>query len=278
MFRVVPSQVVRFIRDYLPRALPEIERFEHGEAPETTNFNAGEATAVKALLEHVRAIPTELLVLQEEDASALTYAVARMESSLDAWDRQTPVRPHAMRGNEQEPYKGLSPVAVTSILLSKCPDRFPSPHTRSLAFLAQPDLEDVLRLDMAEVEHCLAGAHWKGATVVGGSVVEALLLWALNRAGVAKAVAEASAQGLSVPGALEDWRLHQLVKVARGLAGVTQDTATAADLTRNFRNLIHPGVTQRKQEKCDRGTAYAAAAAIERVVGDLEAAVRDGRL
>jgi hypothetical protein len=50
---------------------------------------------------------------------------------------------------------------------------------------------------------------------------------------------------------------------------ITDDSKAQATLAQNFRNLIHPGRQARLGEKCDRGTAYAALAAVERVAADL---------
>src|SRR5947208_12675174 len=45
--------------------------------------------------------------------------------------------------------------------------------------------------------------------------------------------------------------------------------AAQADLTRDFRNLVHPGRAIRIGQKCNRATALSALAGIERVVNDL---------
>ena len=42
-----------------------------------------------------------------------------------------------------------------------------------------------------------------------------------------------------------------------------------ADVTREYRNLIHPGRAERLRLKCDRAPAYTAVAALDRVVADL---------
>jgi hypothetical protein len=66
--------------------------------------------------------------------------------------------------------------------LAKCPDEAPSPETAGLAVLSDsPDLQRSLRFDLSEVNTALVEGRWKSATVLGGAVVEALLLWALDR-------------------------------------------------------------------------------------------------
>ena len=107
-------------------------------------------------------------------------------------------------------------------------------------------------------------------------MVEALLLWALGNCGAptlqtAKAAAVATEKWTSKPPTdLNEWRLFQLVVVSRHAGLIEQDTRDQCDLSRDFRNLIHPGVTIRTGQRCDKGTALAAAAAVAFVTRDLE--------
>jgi hypothetical protein len=61
------------------------------------------------------------------------------------------------------------------------------------------------------------------------------------------------------------------VEVAEELALIEPDTAKQTRLAKDFRNLIHPGRSIRKQHACDRGTALATTAAVELVSRDLQA-------
>jgi hypothetical protein len=67
----------------------------------------------------------------------------------------------------------------------------------------------------------------------------------------------------------QGWHLHQYVEVAAHLQIIKADTATLVRLTKDFRNLIHPGRAARLGQKCDRSTALAALAAVEAVARDL---------
>jgi hypothetical protein len=60
-----------------------------------------------------------------------------------------------------------------------------------------------------------------------------------------------------------------LIKVAHQLGAIEEKTRDQADLCREFRNLIHPGVL--RKSVCDRGTALSALAAIELIVRNLRA-------
>jgi len=110
----------------------------------------------------------------------------------------------------------------------------------------------------------------------GGSVVEALLLWALQQrkpSDVTSVVANlVAAKTLKQkPRAnIEDWFLPELREVATELKVIKGDSAAQARLAKDYRNLIHPGRTQSLGQVCDRGTALAAVAALERVVTDLK--------
>jgi hypothetical protein len=65
------------------------------------------------------------------------------------------------------------------------------------------------------------------------------------------------------------WHLHEYVEVAAHLGIVKTDTASQVRLAKDARNLVHPGRATRLQQKCDRGTALTALAAVEAVVRDL---------
>jgi hypothetical protein len=67
-----------------------------------------------------------------------------------------------------------------------------------------------------------------------------------------------------------DWDLHCYVTVAEGLKIIEKNTTVAASLAKHFRNLIHPGLSIRQQQRCDRGTAFSAVGALAHVVRDVE--------
>jgi hypothetical protein len=63
--------------------------------------------------------------------------------------------------------------------------------------------------------------------------------------------------------------LRHFIEVSGDLDVIKANTVTAANLARDFRNLIHPGKAARTRQSCDRGTARAALAALDHVVRDL---------
>ena len=52
---------------------------------------------------------------------------------------------------------------------------------------------------------------------------------------------------LSTSSNIEDWTLHPLIEVNRELNLIKEETAIQVRLAKDFRNLIHQGVSIRKQ-------------------------------
>jgi hypothetical protein len=154
-----------------------------------------------------------------------------------------------------------------------CPDQLPAPSTHDLNFIADADLRADLRFDISAINQELANGEWKSATVLAGSVIEALLLWKLSTLN-ASDVASAEANVLKrKTKPLDEWDLHAFIEIAAvcppGKPSIKSNTATQLRLAKDYRNLIHPGRSLRLQEKCDRATALAAVAGLEMVVRDL---------
>jgi len=73
-----------------------------------------------------------------------------------------------------------NPLYLLSKTLSKCPDEFPSSETTELLFIKDEDFRENLRIDTSAVNSALSNGEWKSATVLAGSVIEALLLYKLK--------------------------------------------------------------------------------------------------
>jgi hypothetical protein len=167
------------------------------------------------------------------------------------------------------------PVGRIRAALDQCPDESPAPGTEELRFITDADLRTNLRNDIGAINLALSNGEWKAATVLAGSAIEALLLWALQQRPQAEiTIATTTLQTArtltsTVPADLEDWVLHQYTEVAVQLGAIGPATATEVRLAKGFRNLIHPGRAQRLGQTCDRGTALSCVAALEHVVRDL---------
>src|SRR5436309_10455167 len=164
--------------------------------------------------------------------------------------------------------------------MAACVDYAATVATTPLSFIADAALRESIRLDMSGAHRDLGQGEWKGATVLAGSAIEALLLWALQErernkpgdvpAAVAALIGSKTLKGN--PGAdLEGpaWHLHEYVEVAAHMSIIKPETATLVRLAKYFRNLIHPGRAARLGLKCDQGTALATLGAMEAVARDL---------
>ncbi len=176
---------------------------------------------------------------------------------------------HGVRG-----YPGQHVLSLLRACLAKCPDAAPAAQTVGLQFIADAAYREQLRTDISTAYSAERNGEWKAATVLSGSVVEALLLWALEQANAAQVTAAATVAAQAgfqiVPGApLVSWTLAQYIEIARRMTLINDDTAMQADLTRDFRNLVHPGRAIRLGQQCNRATALSALAGIEHVVNDL---------
>ena len=247
MPRVVPSQVIGLIDQLFPnaRTTPKFPVY------------SGSAAGFSAIISLADDISEELISISGEDYADLVHALESLRHSVGRWNA---------RGGDDPPsyIKDKSPVAIVREMLSRCPDASPSPATNELAFVSDIALRANIRLDLSTASSALHNGEWKAATVLAGSAVEALLLWAIQAN-----PSQLSALSVVPRGNPEDWALNDLINVAEQLGLIKGNTAIQARLAKNFRNLIHPGRAQRTQEVCDRGTALTAVAATELVVRDL---------
>jgi hypothetical protein len=264
MPRVVPSDVVR-----------TIDRMFDGFAARPREFPGlvwEQLPSLAGLVALVDEIPTDLILLQSEDYTAFTANLAYLRGVVVQFggSRGTPAL--RLSGFEE------NPIAVVRSLLARCDDDTPSPTTAALAFIADGALRDSIRSDIGSAHRDYAETEWKGATVLAGSAIEALLLWVLEEkekqeAGILAAAVTALLGNRTLtknPGTdPENWGLHQHVEVAQYLDLIEDDTAKLVRLAKDFRNLIHPGRAARKKQKCDRATALGALAAMEAVARDL---------
>ena len=269
MPRVVPSQLVCLIDQLFPQ-------YRAGTTDRNIWFNQTleRCYGLQAILDLTDQIPSFLLVLSNADYSALVSSIAAIRNVMKnpkAYGHGFSIElaPMAEFGN-------LNPIALLRDLLSKCPDEFPSPGTAELLFIKDQAFRDSLRNDIGAINRALSDSEWKGATVLAGSVLEAVLLCALQQRDALEVSATANAlhanhtlSSRTPPPNLEQWNLGEYIEVSRQLNVISADTASQARLARNFRNLIHPGRTQRLGQICNRATALSAVAGVEHVLQNL---------
>jgi len=257
MPRVVPSQVVAFINTLWP------------SANEQRNLNALQAGRLSGLVELADQVPGELLTMDFAAYARFICAKAHIRQRLLAWAAE-PRLPNELGHLPGQPEE----IPVTSIrdALAQCPDESPAPGTSELSFIPDQDLRMNLRNDMGAVNLALSNSEWKAATVLAGSAIEALLLWALQQRQhlSPRDITSAIQTAPKLPSKpLDEWHLPEYIEAAKRLRIISDDTATQARLAKEFRNFIHPGRAQRYGQKCDRATALSAVAGMEHVVRDL---------
>jgi hypothetical protein len=261
MARVLPSDVISLIENHFPWVIG-------GSSPSGVNFANGASLA--GLTDVVERIPDSLLSFSGEQQrdflfalSSLRHLVNRLESGISsaggAWPWPT--------------IENTNVVTRLWMLLKECPDEGIAESTAVLEFIDDAILRQNLRRDLSSTDDALNNGEWKAATVLAGSVVESLLLWAIARypnTEIGNGISIAASLTRKPDAAkLENWDLSQYIEVALALKIISESTAAQARLAKDFRNLIHPGREKRTKMLCDRGTARSAAAAVDLVIRDL---------
>lgn len=258
----LPSQVVWLIETMFSDSKRQIDK------PSMPRFYLEAATAprVAAIVEMVKAIPEHLITI-ESDTYILFMTSLKV---LESWAAQ------GKNDYKLDRIPGLTddnPLTTLLKALKECPDEYPLPEIATLRFIDDDDLRISLRLDLSATEQAINNNEWKAATVLGGSILEALLLWKLGKcddsllSGALEALKETSKENRLQPAKdLQHWTLEQYISVAKYLSLISDTAAKQAALAKDFRNLIHPGRSMRTKEKCGRATALTALAAVIRVV------------
>jgi hypothetical protein len=219
-----------------------------------------------AIVDLVEQVPDELLPIDASDYSHLMVGLSAIRHAISRWQAGD------YSVTSVPGYDNLNPLTLIHQALSTCPDESPSLATTDLHFIPDQQLRDNLRMDISATNSALANGEWKAATVLAGSVIESLLLWALQQrpqTDITTAVSTLTGNGTLVrnPGnQIETWTLVSYIEVALELNIIDTDTATQVRLAKDFRNLIHPGRALRLRQTCDRATALSAVAAMEHIV------------
>jgi hypothetical protein len=214
-------------------------------------------------------LPHQLIRLSEDDDVALIAAIGTIRYGIDQF----------RRGKSPDCLRPVGPALATAWrLIEKLKDQVPS-TAHDLSFIADPILQEMIGLDISAVSTDLQSGEWKGATILAGSCCEALLLYGLQTreakapGSVAKAVAATTWPG-NPPTTTDllhrSWDLFSYTEVADYLGLIAKMTKTELQPARDYRNLIHPAKTMREQVRCDQGTAFVAAGALEHVLSDLK--------
>ena len=262
MARVVPTEIISVID----------QNFGWAARPETmapSRLELGRVPALAGIVDLLDRLPDELLTLDDRGYAVFVVARGALRHTVNTFSSSGMIGwPRPGDHNALWSIRGFLP---------DCPDEPPAAaESNELAFIDDEQWRDTLRFDLGYVEAGLRNREWKAVTVLGGSLVEALLLWAVARsdlesrkAAVARAQERVKFNRQPDPGKPEGWDLIHYIEVARELGEISENTAIQARLAKDFRNLIHPGRERRQPMQCNRGTAFSVVAAVDQVMKNL---------
>lgn len=111
--------------------------------------------------------------------------------------------------------------------------------------ISNKDLKELLKRDLKENALAIITKSYKSALVLSGSIIEAILLDRLHNIGVRKTQIQKGTK--SVNKKLEELDFNELLDVAKNNNLIDENLLHLSHGVRGFRNLIHPGVEQRKK-------------------------------
>ena len=260
---VVPSQVVDYIKTRYPTAKDPDFWLDNNYAP-----------SIAHLLGLVENIPPHLVTLQGVAAAEFGESIAAIRIAVSRWTAGD--KTYVFKGFAG--YRRIHPIALLQQHLSALHDEGAEPTTSELSFISDVLFRDALRQDLGSIDRCFQNREWKATTVLGGSIIEALLLYVLreyektnarNLQSTVLGLQKSGALNAKPPRNLDDWVLHELTEVSAAVGLIQKETAAQCRIAKNFRNLVHPGRATRLAQQCDRPTALSALAAVEHVIRDL---------
>jgi hypothetical protein len=110
MSRITPTQALATIRLLFPGA-------SRHNSPQPT-YSSGNANALRGIINLVKEVPPEMIVLPEDVYTNLILATSAIENQLNIW---------ISRGDVSllQPVKGVDPVLLILEALDQCPDEYP---------------------------------------------------------------------------------------------------------------------------------------------------------
>lgn len=175
MPKVVPTQIVEYIDVRFPAVRDQIE----GKG-NTVQYDSSFHAAVNTIIEMLDQLPPNLLTISGEDYILFVEAVNELKGAIVFWssDHATKMKYqiYKMRNGSK-----LNPITIIRNALSKCPDQGVDETTNELVFIDDNEFREALRQDISFVNQALINTEWKAVTILAGSVIEALLLYAIDR-------------------------------------------------------------------------------------------------
>ncbi|MBV9758909.1 MAG: hypothetical protein JO047_17825 [Alphaproteobacteria bacterium] len=254
----------------MPRAFPSQIAAYCAKVFPNGNYSAGlfEGGPAAGFLELYDQLPHELIRLPSEEYADLVNAVATMRIGLDLF----------RSSNDKDLLRSvIRGLHTARMLIEKLPDEVPS-VAHDLAFITDPQLREMIGLDIEAISNGLQSGEWKGTTIIAGSCCEALLLYGLQtkeskHPGTIQSAVLRISWSRRPPNAADlthrSWDLFSYALVGHEIKLISDNTKSALEPARDYRNLIHPAKSVREQTACNRGTAYVGVGAVEHVIVDL---------
>ncbi|MBZ5500546.1 MAG: hypothetical protein LAP85_29500 [Acidobacteriia bacterium] len=164
--RISPSDTA----NYIDRFFPDIVKKK-----QTLSWD--HAGHLQAISEMIDSLHESQLPADPGDRTILLVASRQILTTVRCWESGN----RATGLPEIPGLRDKSPVAVIRELLDKCTETIIPNALAGLDFIKDPDYRQILREDLAGFESDLDNREWKSAGVMGGSLIEALLLDALNK-------------------------------------------------------------------------------------------------
>lgn len=276
MQKVVPSQIVEYLDARFQEVGQQINKFEN-----TFKCDSSWHAAINTIIELLDQLPPYLLTISGEDFIRFVEAVNELKGAVSFWssDHATKMKHviYKMRDGSK-----TNPITVIRMELAKCPDQGVEATTTELNFIKDLGFRETLRQDVSFVNQALKNAEWKAATILSGSIIEALLLDAVNHLKESNSLKYSETQNdvlkdhcLGEPlekkpsGNPNNWTLHQYIHFSATAKIISETTAKGCLVAKDFRNLIHPGASIRKNITCDRGSALKSVGGMLHVINDL---------
>lgn len=228
----------------------------------------------------------------DKDSTLHLIVLIEELKSLDARDFDPQFRFPFVRGRKWlEQRLPLQPNAVATITqdllqqvekLRECLNSYAGKgshiNPRNFDFVTDTKIKDIIVRDYRELTLSLlpAGA-WKSSVVLAGSILEALLHFALGEASVLTRTNASSKapcnQGRNPKPQFpsDQWTLHELIEVALDIGLLPPEHSKSIDQAlRDYRNFIHPRKEIRSAHECKEGQALLAKGGLDVVCDHLE--------
>ena len=165
------------------------------------------------------------------------------------------IRDQYSKGKILNSHKAAADAARMSDILDSYAGEGSGGHTRSFAFITNPDIKAIVERDYKELsQRAFPGGSWKSSIILAGSILEAILFDVLTKDATAILAAMTNPQtpqkSRRAGGGPKDimltdrdnqWALNDFIKVTCNLNILPYDDEKAIHLVlREYRNLVHP--------------------------------------